>query len=99
MPANQPGGKSWNYYNTQNGKWEQVWMAQGNALKLEGGLVNGAMRLEGRRAPAPSQPEVLNRITYTPLDNHRMRQLWDTTSDGGKTWQVAFDGVYIPKSN
>ena len=97
MPANQPGGKSWNYFNTQNRKWDQIWMAQGNVLKLQGGLVNGAMRLEGLRPLAPGQPDVMNRITYTPLANHRLRQLWDTSADGGKTWQVSFAGIYIPK--
>lgn len=27
-------------------------------------------------------------------DGIKVRQFWQTSSDGGKTWQVAFDGVY-----
>jgi hypothetical protein len=27
----------------------------------------------------------------------RVRQLWDSSADGGKTWKVEFDGTYAKK--
>ena len=92
MPPNAPGGKSWNFYNAQTQKWEQVWLAGGNVLKLEGEFRDGAMRLEGVRQ------STIDRITFTPLEGHRVRQVWDRSTDGGKTWSVSFDGVYVAKA-
>jgi hypothetical protein len=33
------------------------------------------------------------RITWT-TDGDEVRQLWETSSDDGKTWTIAFDGRY-----
>jgi hypothetical protein len=92
MPPNAPGGKSWNFYNAQTAKWEQVWIANGSVLKLEGGFTDGAMRLQGTRQSG------IDRITFTPLPERRVRQVWDRSTDAGKTWTVSFDGIYIPKT-
>lgn len=92
MPPNVAGGKSWNFYNAQTKKWEQVWISSGSVLKLEGGFSDGAMRLQGTRQAG------IDRITFTPLPEHRVRQVWDLSTDGGKTWTVSFDGTYIPKT-
>jgi len=27
-----------------------------------------------------------------------VRQLWESSADSGKTWQVVFDGIYSKKS-
>jgi hypothetical protein len=35
-----------------------------------------------------------NRITWTPHPDGSVRQLWEQSTDEGKTWQVAFDGLY-----
>ena len=36
----------------------------------------------------------IQRITWTPLPNGRVRQLWETSTDHGVTWTTAFDGLY-----
>lgn len=90
MPFGGTEGKSWNYYEASTGQWEQLWMSGGNLLKLHGGLKDGAMVLEG-----PGQ--VLSRITWTPLGDGGVRQVWTQSSDGGKTWASQFDGLYVPK--
>lgn len=53
------------------------------------------MRLEGR-APDDSEPHrlVIYRIRWTPLPDGRVRQLWASSADKGRTWSVAFDGTY-----
>ena len=34
------------------------------------------------------------RITWTPNADGSVRQRWETSTDDGKTWTVAFDGIY-----
>jgi hypothetical protein len=88
-------GNSLNYYDAARRLWHQTWIDQsGNALELEGRFENGAMRLEGQR-PGAGQA-VLHRIIWTPLTDGKVRQLWETSADGGKMWTQAFDGLYQP---
>ena len=35
-----------------------------------------------------------DRITWTPNGDGTVRQLWESSTDGGATWSVAFDGTY-----
>ena len=39
---------------------------------------------------------IINRITWSLMNGDRdyVRQLWETSTDDGKTWAVAFDGQY-----
>ena len=82
-------GRSINGYDEERGCWHQTWMdGTGGVLLLDGGLRDGAMVLE-----APGQ-----RITWTQLeddpDGAEVRQVWESSEDGGATWTVAFDGRY-----
>lgn len=82
-------GTSFNLYNAAGKRWHQTWVdSSGSLLQLDGGLQDGRMVLVS--APAPA----MNRITWTPLPDGRVRQLWEASSDNGTTWQTAFDGYY-----
>lgn len=96
MPFSGVEGKSWNFYNSGAGKWEQVWMSAGNTLKLSGSFREGAMRFEGT-TPQAAGATVQERLTFTPMPDGRVHQVWDQSRDGGKTWSNAFDGIYISK--
>ena len=90
----QYGGTSYNFYSNATGKWHQTWVDNaGGHLFLEGEFKRGAMRLEGKRKDQEGR-KVLDRITWTPQEDGRVRQHWQMTNDGGKTWQVLFDGYY-----
>ena len=71
-------------------------MPRGGRLVLSGGFKDGAMVLEGQQ-PVPDaktgKPQ-RERITWTPLADGSVRQLWESSTDQGKTWTVAFDGNY-----
>jgi hypothetical protein len=96
MPLNGVEGKSWNFYNSATGKWEQLWMSAGSVLKLEGQIKSGALVYTGV-TPQPSGPSVQERLTFTPLENGKVHQFWEQSRDAGKTWTVAFDGIYLPR--
>ncbi|HEX2252780.1 MAG TPA: tetratricopeptide repeat protein [Thermoanaerobaculia bacterium] len=85
-------GTSLSFYDAEARQWRQTWIDnQGQSLLLAGGWKGGSMVLVG---PAGGPPA--NRITWTPLAEGRVRQLWESSPDGGATWQVVFDGLYVP---
>ena len=87
-------GQSFNFYDRQGRHWEQVWVASaGTVLHLTGGLSGKSMVLEGDVVSPQGQP-VRNRIAWTPEPDGRVRQVWSTSADGGRTWQATFDGWY-----
>jgi hypothetical protein len=85
-------GSSFNVYDPERKKWRQTWVdSTGGILDLEGAFAGGRMVLAS--AP-PSKGDAINRITWERLPDGRVRQLWETSSDGGATWKTAFDGYY-----
>lgn len=89
-------GTSLNMYDEGAKKWRQTWVDDGGtALLLTGELSGGKMVLQGDTAGEGGQT-VRQRITWTPLSDGRVQQLWDSSGDGGKTWKTEFDGIYAP---
>ena len=92
-------GKSFNIYDRNDGKWHQSWVdSVGGRLELVGGLANDRMILAGEtRDRAKPDVIVTQRITWSVNDDRSVRQVWESSEDGGKTWTVAFDGKYVRK--
>jgi hypothetical protein len=88
-------GSSFNVFDRASGQWHQTWVdAGGTLLQLDGALVDGSMVLAGSR-PAQNGGTALHRISWTPNEDGTVRQLWETSLDGGDSWSVLFDGLYI----
>jgi hypothetical protein len=90
-------GESFNLYNAASGQWEQFWVDNGGSrLHLKGGLRDRAMVLEGAQDKADAKTGVVQRerITWTPNADGSVRQLWETSTDEGRSWTVSFDGLY-----
>lgn len=88
-------GKSMNFYDTNIHKWRQVWMGDGGgALDYTGEFRDGAMRFAGWTL-GPNNTRVEQKLTFFPVAKDTVRQLFEASSDGGKTWTVTFDGKYI----
>jgi tetratricopeptide (TPR) repeat protein len=86
-------GSSLNFYDAPRKVWHQTWIDnQGGALYLEGGLEGKAMVLR-----TVTDALRVQRITWTPLDGGGLRQHWESTTDGGRTWATVFDGYYRPR--
>jgi hypothetical protein len=84
-------GTSLNAYAPATGRWHQTWVdASGELLLLDGGMVDGAMVLEG------STGRTRHRISWSLIegDADQLRQHWETSEDG-EEWATAFDGRYI----
>lgn len=90
-------GKSFNLYNAAAGKWQQTWVDNsGNRLEFAGEYKDDQLRFTGETS-GPNGRKTLERLTFTKLPGERVRQFWEQSADGGKTWTVAFDGTYIRK--
>lgn len=90
-------GTSLNVYDAAARKWRQTWVDDdGTVLLLAGEFKGGKMVLEGD-TPAGAGKTARQRITWTPIEGGRVRQFWDSSEDGGKTWKTEFDGTYAKK--
>lgn len=90
-------GKSLNAWNAGRKQWQQFWVgSDGGVLELNGGLVDGRMVLTG--AHEVRGKHVVEKITWTPNSDGTVRQHWEQSADGGKTWMTAFDGLYRKKA-
>ena len=91
-------GTSLNGFDVGSGRWHQTWIgSDGMVLMLDGGFREGTMELSG--VTTRDGAKTLHRIRWTPLPGtpSTVRQLWESSTDGGKTWTIAFDGVYRKK--
>ena len=96
LAAGGGNGKSLNCYNAASQHWQQFWIGSGGGvLELAGGLVDGKMVLSGSHVVRGQA--IMERITWTPNADGSVRQFWEQSRDGGKTWQPAFDGLYRRK--
>ena len=91
-------GTSYNIYDAAGHRWHQTWVDDfGNLLQLNGTFEDGKMVLSGEQKDSTGTS--LQRITWTPAGADQLRQLWESSSDGGKTWTVLFDGRYKRKGS
>ena len=90
-------GWSFNTYDRAGKNWHQNWVdSHGSRLDLVGTLAGKSMVLSGEKIETDGG-RTINRITWTPIDANKVRQLWEQSKDGGKTWTAAFDGTYVRK--
>lgn len=76
-------------------QWTQRWVGAGVVLWIVGGLdEDGAMVMTATEPRATARGEVIDRITWTPLDDGRVLQAWDISTDGGTEWTRTFAGYY-----
>ena len=92
-------GVSINTFDPADRRWHQEWVdTSPSRLTISGGLVDGRMVME-QREPASADGKVqVQRITWTPLNDGRVRQQWEVSSGGGAAWKTAFDGYYAPQN-
>jgi hypothetical protein len=88
-------GRSLNAFSTTDRFWHQFWVGSGGGvLDLAGTFSESTMTLRGTSRPS-SGGTVENRVSFTKNADGTVRQLWDVSRDGGKTWTVTFDGKYV----
>ncbi|MES2126897.1 MAG: hypothetical protein V4463_06460 [Pseudomonadota bacterium] len=79
-------GKSLNMYDASDKQWHQAWVdSSGSRLLLDGQFSEGKMVLASAG----------QKISWSVNPDGSVRQHWQSSTDGGKTWSTAFDGKYV----
>lgn len=92
-------GKSFNYLDPASGRWHQLWVDGGGGhMRYEGEFRDGAMHFEGRNVYGNGQITLMQ-MTFTPMEDGRVRQFIQESRDEGETWNVWFDGYYARKTD
>lgn len=87
-------GTSLSSYDAATKTWKQFWTdSDGLVLALEGGWDGKAMVMRGQLPNAQGGID-LQRVAWTPAPDGTLTQVWESSSDGGKTWTLAFHGQY-----
>lgn len=90
-------GQSLNYYNPSTQKWRQIWVsagAGGYSIDYDGGVEDGAMKMEGTIFYYAQGTTAPFRGTWTPQTDGSVRQFFEQYNSETEAWQVWFDGLY-----
>jgi tetratricopeptide (TPR) repeat protein len=93
-------GKSINFVDSKTGKWEQVWVGSGGGganFFTNGEYRDSAMQFDFEQTDAKGN-KLKGRFTFFNQGRNQVRQLNETSADGGKTWNTVYDFTYIKKN-
>jgi hypothetical protein len=86
-------GQSFSIYDATRRVWHQTWVTnRGELLMIEGTFRDGRMVLQGTRRSADGRAGLLRGTWWS--ESGAVRELAESSADGGKTWKVAFDIVF-----
>lgn len=89
-------GKSMNFYDGKQKQWIQIWTdSEGNVSRYQGNKNGGKMYFSGTNNLRDGS-QTLVRMEFSPLSEGSVQQLYEQSTDGGKTWETLFNGIYRP---
>jgi hypothetical protein len=89
-------GKSLNAYNPLVHEWQQYWIGQdGNVTEFRTSHFDGTS-LSFLTDDGPG-PNLIGRLTFTPVASDLVRQHYESSGDSGKTWKTVYDLYYHRK--
>jgi len=92
-------GSSINYLDKTTGEWVQVWNSENGAqISIRGGLTDEGMRLEGHLHYVANGTTLPFRGLWTPMEDGRVRQFFEQSTDDGESWAPWFEGFYTRRS-
>jgi tetratricopeptide (TPR) repeat protein len=95
-------GKSFNFYDTIRGKWEQDWIGSGGASDRQrfynGEFRDGAMRFT-YEMDNPGGEKIKGNFIFYNISRDSVRQYQDVTNEQGKTISVTYDLMYLRRKN
>ena len=92
-------GKSLNFFDPQRKTWRQVWVADGNSVLdyRNGEYRDRAMHFSGISIAANGDT-TLQKLTFKNVHADTVHQIFEQSTDRGKTWTVTWTGIYIRRS-
>lgn len=95
-PFDMNDGGSVSSYDRTAGAWRQTWV-DSNAERIDyrGRVENGRMVFIAERPPRPGETARRTRVTQW-REGDLVRQVGETSTDGGRTWAPSYDYTYRP---
>jgi len=90
-------GKSFNSYNSTEGWWQQNWVSDGGQTTDYTHGVREANAMVYHGVGHNGTTTYPTKLSFFDLGDGRVRQLSEYSSDGGKTWAVGYDFLYVRK--
>lgn len=92
-------GKSYNTFNAATGKWQQYWVDNKGGVTeyFDGRFENNQMILQTTNDKQPDGSYKILRMTFSKLNDDKVRQHGESSTDIGKTWKTDFDLEYRRK--
>ena len=92
-------GKSFNTYNIATKQWQQTWVDNtGNTTEFLSSETNtGQIIFHADKVISPDGKTFIRRLTFTKLNDTKVRQFGERSDDGGKTWAAEYDLEYRRK--
>ena len=91
-------GQSINFYDPIDKKWHQHWVGTAGDVYnyLETKSAKGMLQFESPFMDAQGNVSI-SRLTFTANEDGTVRQLFESSTDDGSTWSIAFDGKYVKR--
>jgi hypothetical protein len=81
-------------YRPEKGAWhEDLMIHVGFVLSVEGGSDGAGMVMTGKDYPGRGVTR-MHRLRWMPTSDGSVEQLWQTSIDGGHSWEVHFEGFF-----
>ncbi len=94
-------GKSLNFYLPREKRWRQTWVgADGDVAEFVGVFDSGELRFSASSWTSTGEP-FFRRLTFSPRREGavtKVRQLGEISKDGGRTFVVEYDLLYVPRA-
>lgn len=91
-------GKSFNYYDPGYDHWRQIWVSDtGSVVEYTGKARDGGIFYTAETVNPADGVVTHHKFEFTQYENGDVRQFWQTSTDGGKTYSTIWDGRYAPK--
>lgn len=93
-------GKSMNTFNVQTGMWQQTWIDNKGGMTeyVRSKWEKDKMILTTRNEKQKEGTYKMMRMTFTKLNDNKVRQFGESSLDEGKTWKTDFDLEYRRKN-
>lgn len=87
-------GRSLSVYHTATKTWRQTWVDNQGGFIVLSALVDGDKRLFQTAPRKNGDKEVVQRMVFFDIQKSRFTWNWESSTDGGKTWQLTWQIHY-----
>ena len=93
--VNATFGKSFNSYDSAHDHWRQIWIGDsGSIIEFTGEARDGGIFYTAETIDPEDSSVTLHKFEFTKIAEDGVRQYWETSTDGGESWQTIWDGHY-----